>query len=452
MIACHKSASIFSSATEAGISDFYTLFGMEGNTNAYSFTGATPLMEALLDVKYRISTVEMDTSQLREYISWLDTTYLYHNMYTLPLGFMLPDDVSDYFDMFAGDPADAQNTFVSLTADTPPVLEELATNFSGDSFTFELDDNGHVYVFVENSKIDDVTATIGDRKKTFSNVNRGYFLDLGNCYRGEDITVTDDDGHTMDATAYVFNEEAFIQWQKAIAAQSMTLTGFENSRHQTMMEGTVTAQDNGTLFLSIPYEEGWTILVDGEEVEPKPFINAFLSVFLPQGPHQIQLMYHTPGLIPGAMASAACAIAIFVCLLFGALIRNLLNRRRRKKTEKRQKAEEKNEYRRSDREEKSAPTPIPEENYIPNTAATPSAENPNPETLTSPIPDSKDSEFETVTAHTRRTHGKHSHPLPKEAADAEFSAGPANFPEESAEPTEVLLEDEEYLDISLDTE
>ena len=319
----YRSASIFSSATEAGISDFYKLFGMEGNTNAYSFTGATPLMESLLSVKYRISTAEMDTSELRDYVQWQDTTYLYQNNYTLPIGFMLPDDVSTYFEMYAGDAAEAQNAFVSLTADTAPVLDEIATGGSGSSFTFEVPEEGYVYVCVENGDVSEVTASVDGNYTSFSNVDRGYLLDLGRCYEGSEITVSDDEGNTMEATAYIFNEQAFIDWYNVISEQSFTVTEFVNDRKETRIEGTIEAEENGSLFFSIPYEEGWTVLVDGEEVEPESFINAFLSVFVPAGSHEITLVYHTPGLAKGLLVSILSVILIVLLTLFGGIFRKL---------------------------------------------------------------------------------------------------------------------------------
>ena len=81
----YRSASIFSSTTQAGVSDFYKKFGLEGNTNAYSFTGATPLMSSLLSVKYLISSSELADSPYYEYISWHGDTFLYENLYTMPL-------------------------------------------------------------------------------------------------------------------------------------------------------------------------------------------------------------------------------------------------------------------------------------------------------------------------------------------------------------------------------
>ena len=72
-----------------------------------------------------------------------------------------------------------------------------------------------------------------------------------------------------------------------------------------------------TLFTTIPYEKGWTVYVDGEKVPYKGFYNAFIQIPLETtGKHEMEMVYHVPGLLYGAIISAVALIAfVILCII-----------------------------------------------------------------------------------------------------------------------------------------
>ena len=96
----------------------------------------------------------------------------------------------------------------------------------------------------------------------------------------------------------------------------------------TMIRGSIDVKEAGRLILSIPSEEGWTLYVDGKESEILDFKETFLSVYLEEGHHEIELRYMTPGLKAGAGISIVC-VAAFLATMF---VRNRMNHMRRVKT------------------------------------------------------------------------------------------------------------------------
>ena len=317
----YRSASIFSSTTQAGVSDFYKEFGLEGNTNAYSFTGATPLMSSLLSVKYLISSSELADSPYYEYISWHGDTFLYENLYTMPLGFMVPAGAND--DLTANepnDPAEAQNFLAACTAGTGNVLTVIEENYENDSFDFTVPERGHVFVYVDNSNVSDVTAYKDDDTLNFSNVDRGYLVDLGICEADTDISLLcgGEEDYSITGTAYMFDENAFRDWYNVLSAQGMTVDEYSSTLWDTSLTGSVEAKEAGTLFTSIPYDEGWTVTVDGEAAETESFDNTFLCLDLPAGSHVIMFRYHVPGLTEGIMISVSSLLllaALFILVM-----------------------------------------------------------------------------------------------------------------------------------------
>ena len=72
----------------------------------------------------------------------------------------------------------------------------------------------------------------------------------------------------------------------------------------TYLKGDVTAvYDKQVLFTSIPYEEGWSIYVDGKKTDVKKLYDTFIGVELSVGKHTVEFKYKTPGLNIGITIS-----------------------------------------------------------------------------------------------------------------------------------------------------
>ena len=84
---------------------------------------------------------------------------------------------------------------------------------------------------------------------------------------------------------------------------SVTLDAVEKDSHIT---GTVSALADGYVMCMIPYEKGWTVTVDGEEVQTQRGDLGFLTFRVIQGEHQLELNYQSPGLKSGMAAGAVC--------------------------------------------------------------------------------------------------------------------------------------------------
>ncbi len=70
-----------------------------------------------------------------------------------------------------------------------------------------------------------------------------------------------------------------------------------------LISGTVDAESDGYLFLSIPYSEGWECRMDDTPIELIRTDYAFMSVPVTEGEHQIVLEYHSPWMRTGGCLS-----------------------------------------------------------------------------------------------------------------------------------------------------
>lgn len=76
------------------------------------------------------------------------------------------------------------------------------------------------------------------------------------------------------------------------------------------IEGTLHSDRNGVFFTSIPYDEGWEIIIDGEKQETKKAAGYFLSCSVEKGDHEIILKYTVPGIKTGAVISLISLLTV----------------------------------------------------------------------------------------------------------------------------------------------
>lgn len=326
----YDSASIFSSTTNAKISQFYKKMGMEGNTNAYAFTGATPLAASMLSVKYIIADSNLPVNPLFTYVGSATneqgtTSNLYRNEYTLPLGYLLPDDTDTLWSYASGSPIKVQNSFVNVATGVGNLLEQVNSTTSGSSMTAIATEDGYYYVFVTGS-VTKVSATVnGSSSKTWDNLGRGYLVRMGYLSEGDEIKVSasDSSATTITASCYRFDDASFIEAHRRLSAQPFTITSFVNNRSNTEIRGTVNALDDSLLTFSIPVENGWTVTVDGVQQDIVALGDALLSVHINAGEHDIVLHYEAEGHKLGILVSLAALLLLLFLILADFVFRNL---------------------------------------------------------------------------------------------------------------------------------
>ncbi|TLS35586.1 YfhO family protein [Pseudalkalibacillus caeni] len=88
------------------------------------------------------------------------------------------------------------------------------------------------------------------------------------------------------------------------------------------LKGTVSSKKGGVLFFSIPYSEGWSVSIDGEDTETFPVHTTFTGVKVGPGKHTVEMDFIPEGFRPGL------AVTIISLLILTYLI---LRKRRKAK-------------------------------------------------------------------------------------------------------------------------
>ncbi len=80
------------------------------------------------------------------------------------------------------------------------------------------------------------------------------------------------------------------------------------------IRGTIKTEKAGLLLLTVPFDEGWKIEVDGEEVRAEKAAGYLLSCEIEKGEHEVELSYTVPGIKLGAIISLISLLG-FVILI-----------------------------------------------------------------------------------------------------------------------------------------
>ena len=100
----------------------------------------------------------------------------------------------------------------------------------------------------------------------------------------------------------------------AAECRGRAVTDFSRDGHG--LRCTTRSDRDGVWYFSVPFDPGWTALVDGEETV---LLNSGSMIAVPAaaGEHRLELCYRTPGLRPGAavsLVSLALCAGLFVFL------------------------------------------------------------------------------------------------------------------------------------------
>ena len=108
---------------------------------------------------------------------------------------------------------------------------------------------------------------------------------------------------------YTINNINFEQAANMLVNNSVNITDFT----ENYIKGNITLEKDSVLYTSIPYDEGWKVKVNGEEIETYKIGNALLAFDIKSGENTIELKFKSKGIVVGSIISAVSLIT-FIAL------------------------------------------------------------------------------------------------------------------------------------------
>ncbi len=271
-----------------------------------AYYGSTPVTDALMDFRYVISkggTPYEALARSGEYT-------LYKNPDVLPVAFLSAGESTPALSA-AATPFERQNDLLSDVAGEGaeafvPIEAEWWDEGGAVRFAFtgtgrpvyaDLSGSGLIQVWMEGGE------TVGLGTSEAASVRY-----LGTPAEGEECLVTvwhDGSWAPPDDFLWTLDREVLSAAVAAVDTAEVLSVGKDGTARLT-----VTADGPRTLLTTVPAEEGWTVLVDGERAVPGVWLDTFLAAPLSAGEHAVELRYTPPGLYPGIALGALAAAAL----------------------------------------------------------------------------------------------------------------------------------------------
>ena len=345
-----KGMSTFSSTARESFVKYMRNFGFHNNgINGLRNAGITRVTATLLGARNFALIENSQTVPMifEEEYKEGDVTFL-GNPDALPVGYMVAPDVLWYtpeegiHDIFyktnmlvrsmgmdddvylpVTAHCDAVNNLQCATIDGSNFNFDVITSGTASSFTITINDatvGSDVYVYVYSGKGGNVTVKEDGEQISNFEIRSYQTICLGT-YNGLPLSLTvnysDTNAGTLNCYAYELNRPAYDRMVQEFADEGLNVTSYDD----TSLEGTVTAKQNGLLFLTIPYAEGFTLTVDGQEAELLPVQDALCAVLLEKGTHEIKLQYTPAGFKLSALISLAGLASLAAVTVISSKIR-----------------------------------------------------------------------------------------------------------------------------------
>lgn len=193
---------------------------------------------------------------------------------------------------------DKMKTFYRMNEDIPMIIE----------YKFKAPNDKELYAnFVTGTTLNEMTVYVNNI--AVGNVSDGTFYSditrLGSFKEGEEVTVSvladTDKWSLLEFNVGYFDYDSFTSQFEKIDKSGITLDKVSDG----YVKATADLKDGKSLITTIPYEKGWTLKVDGQVQEIKPYQQAFIGIDCGPGKHEIELVFEAPGLKTGAVLSLA---------------------------------------------------------------------------------------------------------------------------------------------------
>lgn len=331
---------IFGSTVQGDMVTAMNRLGFYTGANEYLYRGSTPLTNALLGVKYVIGRTGDYNNIDAYYLDMINGVDIYENPFTLPIGFVVNN--LDEWNYASSDVFGVQNSFVNTAVGGDNIFSQIYPAISvtgincvastdGSNITYErssengcsvqvsfvLTDYANLYAELTGGNINKIRLLVND-KEVVADRFQSQAFHIGEYEKGTKINLIYElnDGGNAESSLQIslaeFNYDNFYKVYDELSKYGIDVTEYSSG----YIKGNLNTMDSGTVFTSIPYNEGWDLYVDGQKRDTFKIADALLGFDINEGNHEIELKYTPVGLYKGLVISGVSFfLFLIVCIL-----------------------------------------------------------------------------------------------------------------------------------------
>lgn len=306
----------YSSTYNPKVLDFLSRLGFSQEFFWNTGYGSTPLTDSLFSVKYILednpvpsfySALQENSEENASYIN----DYALSVVYSAPLANSSPD-------LSSHNPFVNQNTLLNSIAGTDynyftPLEYTTEGSDVNRSYSFTADSHNPVYLYMKSFDYSATDVLVnGEPVGEYFLAESKCILYLGSFAPGQSVVVDILPSASIDisfATIEQLHLDLLKNTLQMLQENSMQISG----HHSGSLQGTITVPENQKLVTSIPYDEGWTVKIDGQKVPIQQYADTFILIDAESGEHALSLYYVSPGLGTGIFI---CVIALVLAILY----------------------------------------------------------------------------------------------------------------------------------------
>lgn len=314
MLVGYPTASVFASTLNSSVVDLYERLGMLHSKVYYGYDGATAFTSALLNVKYLFGESDGYENSLYSAAKSMNDVTVYRAKHTLPFGYVAPLGY-DLPEGFENSPLRLQNQMVHDLGIAGQLFENCDRDISGDNVMFTAATDGVYYGLITTSgtkKVKVLGAKYGEMSR--NDLKKGTIIYLGAVEKGETVVImnNDESDTSKDVTADIYrvNEDVLCDALGILSENYLDQVEYDS----THLTGRLTLEEPGRLILSVPYEKGWKVLINGEETTPALFGGTFMAFDLQPGEYELRMHYVPYG------KNAGILVSVVSVLCFGLIL------------------------------------------------------------------------------------------------------------------------------------
>lgn len=322
--------------------------------------GSLISIDSLLGVKYQIASKKSENFSDNHYTEneyykkvLEEGDYIvYENLFALPIAFMVNDNLKDV-DTLDVNTFELNNRILSSMVNTKKAINKslnvkeiisenlISTINNGEvcyermdkqkassiTFIVEAEDNNPVYMFLKSNAYESGTVSSNQVRVSINGVrkftafdSRNYNVEyIGAFNKGEDIIIeinlNSNKLYLKELQIYSCDVDEFEEVYNNLKENIISDTDYRDG----YVKGKISVTEDKTLiYTSIPYDEGWTVKIDGKNVEYARILDGLIGVDVDteefsKGEHVIEFKYKVPGLMLGIIISI---LALVSCIAY----------------------------------------------------------------------------------------------------------------------------------------